>query len=116
MQYFGHLGVDPDSDADGDRATNLQEYQAGTNPTNAASAFRLLSASKTNNDLRLSWTTVGGHSYVAQIATNLISPATNFADISPVIATLGNGEGATNYLHLGGATNRTRYYRVRLVP
>ena len=45
--YFGHtngLAADlsrPQDDADGDGATNLEEYQAGTNPTNAPSVFKL---------------------------------------------------------------------------
>lgn len=33
INYFGHLGVNPSADADGDGYTNLQEYQNGTNPT-----------------------------------------------------------------------------------
>lgn len=32
-RYFGHLGVDPNADPDGDGLTNLQEYQQGTDPT-----------------------------------------------------------------------------------
>ena len=32
-QYFGHIGVDPQADPDGDGLTNLQEYQQGTDPT-----------------------------------------------------------------------------------
>lgn len=31
--YFGHMGVDPNADADGDGWTNLQEFLNGTNPT-----------------------------------------------------------------------------------
>ena len=33
IQYFGHLGVDPSADPDGDGLTNLEEYQLGRNPT-----------------------------------------------------------------------------------
>ncbi len=33
--YFGHLGVDPQADPDGDGLSNLQEYQYHTNPTKA---------------------------------------------------------------------------------
>ena len=46
--YFGHTnGLAADQsraqdDADGDGMTNLQEYQAGTNPTNAVSVFKLV--------------------------------------------------------------------------
>ena len=32
QQYFGHMGVDPNADADGDGQTNAQEYASGTNP------------------------------------------------------------------------------------
>jgi len=117
LQYFGQYGIDPDGDADGDGMSNLREYYAGTNPTNAASAFRLLSATKTNNNIRLDWTAVGGHSYVVQVATNSPSGAiTNFIDLSPLIAVGGSNETTTNYIHFGAATNRASYYRVRLGP
>ncbi len=33
MHYFGHLGVDPGADPDGDGMTNLEEYRKGTDPT-----------------------------------------------------------------------------------
>ena len=46
MQYFGHLGVDPNADPDGDGISNYWEYVAGTNPTVAAGA-------DTNNVIKL---------------------------------------------------------------
>ena len=33
LRYFGHLGVDPNADPDGDGISNLQEYQYGIDPT-----------------------------------------------------------------------------------
>ncbi len=33
LRYFGHLGVDPDADPDGDGIRNLEEYQSGISPT-----------------------------------------------------------------------------------
>jgi GH25 family lysozyme M1 (1,4-beta-N-acetylmuramidase) len=116
VQYFGSIGATPQLDFDGDGASNLAEYFAGTNPTNAASAFRFTGALWSNDSIRLDWTTVGGRSYAVQFAANLTGSPTNFADLSSVIAVSGSTEGVTNYLHVGGATNSAGYYRVRLVP
>jgi hypothetical protein len=33
MRYFGHLGVDPNADPDGDGLTNIEEFRKGTDPT-----------------------------------------------------------------------------------
>jgi hypothetical protein len=41
---------------------------------------------------------------------------TGFSDLSPVIEAGGTNEGTTNYVHLNGATNRARYYRVWVQP
>lgn len=38
-QYFGHLGVNPNDDSDADGVSNLQEYQAGSNPLSATMVF-----------------------------------------------------------------------------
>jgi hypothetical protein len=85
--------------------------------TPAVSVLRVLSVARTNNAVLVNWTTVGGHGYVVQGVTNTSgSLTTNFLDLSPVIAVDGTNEGTTNYLHVGGATNRGSYYRVRLEP
>jgi T5SS/PEP-CTERM-associated repeat protein len=105
---------DAAADRDGDKMSDLEEYLAGTNPTNSASSLRILSQIRTNNDMRVSWTAVGGKTYVLQAGT---TPTSGFADLSPVIAVPGSGETVTNWLHTGGATNQPgRYYRVRLGP
>jgi hypothetical protein len=41
MEYFGALNVDPYADPDNDGLCNLDEYQLGTNPTNAYSVTPL---------------------------------------------------------------------------
>ncbi len=35
LHYFGHIGVDPNADPDGDGLSNIQEYRYHTNPTKA---------------------------------------------------------------------------------
>jgi len=105
--------LDPDSDG----MSSLREYLSGTNPTNAASVFRILSAGPVNADFAVSWTTVGGYRYVVQTVTNASGDwPTNFLDLSPVIPVGGTNEGTTNYLHEGGATNEGGFYRVRVQP
>jgi hypothetical protein len=106
----GVAGTDPDHDG----MSNLQEYLAGTNPTNAASCFKITSVTTTNGNVRVSWSAVGGRSYVLQ-TNSIIGSA--FADASPVIAVPGTGQMVTNYLDSGiSAFNQSRFYRVRLGP
>ena len=113
QQYFGALtGTDPNADPDKDGATNLSEWLAGTNPLQAASAFRILSVQRTNQDVRITWSTVGGHNYVLQSAPGIVGGVTNFTDLS-AISVDGTNEATTNFLHLGGGTNRALFYRVR---
>jgi len=116
-QQYGFDPLDPtvaSADPDHDGMNNLQEYLAGTNPTNAASRLAITSLEFTNGDVRVNWSAVGGKSYVVQ--TNSVL-GTSFADASPVIAVPGTNGTATNYLDPGVATNsQTHFYRIRLAP
>jgi glucose/arabinose dehydrogenase len=125
QQYFGGSGTSTNSvscatcDPDGDGFGNLPEYLAGTDPTNSASSpFRITAVVRTNSDVLVTWTTMGGKSNVVQ-ATNGTGGnySNNFADLSPIIVPNGVALASTNYLDIGGAANSpARYYRVRLVP
>lgn len=54
----------PDADEDGDGRNNLQEYQANTNPTNAASVLRIVGASRDGNgQFMMAWESIGGTRY-----------------------------------------------------
>jgi hypothetical protein len=64
--YFGSLGATiPGADPDGDGAVNLAEYLAGTDPTNAASVFRL-GVSPDTNGAAFEVTTRPGRTYGVQ--------------------------------------------------
>ncbi|HUK83993.1 MAG TPA: thrombospondin type 3 repeat-containing protein [Verrucomicrobiae bacterium] len=105
------------ADSDGDGLTDLQEYLAGTDPTNNASAFRITSVVRTNNNIRVTWMTGIGKTNALQRTAGGAggSYSTNsFAAIFTVTNTVGT---VTNYVDIGAATNSpARYYRVRLVP
>lgn len=89
LQYFGHLtGTDPNADPDHDGMSNLAEWIAGTNPTNAASSLRLTSISATNHSaIAVSWSSVAGKYYWLERTTNLTTGfgviATNITATSP---------------------------------
>ena len=97
--------------------SNTNEFLAGTDPTNGASAFRITSVVRTNDDLFISWMTGVGRTNALQATVgdaNGNYQTNGFADLFTVFNTTGS---VTNYTDPGAATNtRTRYYRVRLVP
>lgn len=119
-QQYGFDPFDPtvdNADPDGDGFTNLQEYLAGTDPTNSASVFCITSLAATGNDLLVSWKTGIGRTNALQATAGDGSGSyntNNFTDIFTVTNTVGS---VTNYLDPGAATNfPSRFYRVRLVP
>jgi T5SS/PEP-CTERM-associated repeat protein len=108
---FDPLTPHANVDSDGDGLTDLQEFLAGTDPTNSASAFRITSVAQEGNDVRVMWMTAPGKTNALQATSESV---TNFTDIFTVTNTVGS---TTNYLDVGAVTNwTTRFYRVRLVP
>ncbi|HUI07585.1 MAG TPA: hypothetical protein VL486_11350 [Verrucomicrobiae bacterium] len=124
MQYFHHpTGSEGDhsragDDADGDGFTNLQEYQAGTDPTDSASVFHIIEIVPDGDDVLITWTAVGGKRYVLQTTTGSSGGFTNdFVDLNPAFIAHGTGETTITVLHLGAAAGSpARFYRVRLMP
>ena len=118
-QQFGFDVFDPavaGTDSDGDGFNNLQEFLAGTDPTNSASYFHITNIMRTGNDLRVTWMMGPGKTNALERTAGAAgSFATNgFTAIFIATNTVGT---ITNYLDVGGATNKpARYYRVRLVP
>jgi len=114
LRYFGSTGnTTGSSDADGDGHTDLEEFYAGTNPTNANSQVRIESLTPEGPDLRIAWRTVGGQTNIVQTATTMMN---SFSDLGSLTIT-GSGDVLTNYLDAGAATNGLeRYYRIRVTP
>lgn len=117
-QQYGLDPSDPTvtgADPDGDGFTNLQEYQAGTDPTNSASSLRITSIVTQGNDISISWSVATGKAYSVQMAT---SPLTNaFGNLATVVVPATPMITGTNYLDAGAATNvGSRFYRIKLVP
>ncbi len=100
----GANGASGDPDADG--MTNLQEFQAGSNPV-----ADIKSIAREGNNVRVTWGAFLGKTNALQAASSL---AVSFGDVHVINNATGT---VTNYLDIGGATNKpSRFYRVRLTP
>ncbi|MBI5773042.1 MAG: hypothetical protein HZA89_04770 [Verrucomicrobia bacterium] len=102
-----HWGLNPlgwpaaGADSDGDGATNLQEFLAGTSPINRGSALRLDMA-RTAQGLWLNWNTEPGNVYQVQFSTNALT-------WQPV-GTARFAPGAADAMAVGGSD--VRLYRI----
>jgi hypothetical protein len=116
LEQFGlHTdGTDDTSDTDGDRANNFQEWRAGTIPTNALSALRLLTPTSFGPDLVVRWVSVPGKSYFLTRSTNL----TIAAGFVPIAQNLPGQPGTTTYTDTNAASSsgRNYFYQVGVEP
>jgi hypothetical protein len=70
------------ADSDGDGMNNWQEYLAGTNPTNAASVFKITSSQmNSGTQFVLRWSSVSNRLYDVTRATNLATGAAAFVPL-----------------------------------
>src|SRR5439155_6441113 len=94
--------ADAGNDPDGDGFTNLQEFQAGTNPTNSASFLGITGIVTEGNHIRITWMTSPGKTNALERTTGAAGSfaTNNFAAITNII-TVGT---VTNYLDVGAAT------------
>lgn len=77
--YFGTIdAVDggPSDDWDGDGSSNLNEWGAGTNPTDPADLFCVEVFSISGTSVDVSWSSVSGKTYAIQKASSLTAPIT----------------------------------------
>jgi hypothetical protein len=112
LTYFGATGLDPNADPDQDGMSNLQEYLAGTNPTNTADVLEITAyATAPGGTTNLvTWTSVPTRFYYLQKTLSLGVPAwldSGLGLITPDGATTTRGSADTNA--------PMRFYRVRAV-
>lgn len=88
-------------DNDGNNLYDLADYAVGP--------FRLLSAQREGNDLRLTWLTAGGRTNFVQAAG---APSGNYSNVSLPLPILRVGLVTTNFLEVGGAGHAARFYRL----
>jgi hypothetical protein len=97
-----------DSDADGHNT--WQEWRCSTDPTNALSVLRLLSASHDGTNVTVTWQSVAAVSYSLERSTNL-SANPPFSLLAP---SLPGQPGTTSFTDTNAAGLAPLFYRVRV--
>ncbi len=118
---------DPNGDADGDGANNLEEYRAGTNPTNALSWLRVIEINRGQTGFQVVWSAVGGTRYrllysdgdvqggFDGVFTPLPRAVTEEMDAAPV-GSPGTMSFTDDLTLTGGPpAHGSRYYRIQVV-
>ena len=114
LRYFGSTAIsNGQTDFDGDGASNLNEFRAGTNPTNALSSLSIRSLTLDGTTTTITWQTVSGRTNVVQIASTLTG---GFTDLSPPLVVTGSGDVLTNYIDANTLNPASRLYRIRTAP
>lgn len=103
-------GADAMLDGDGDGASNLHEYYAGTNPQEAGSALRVLSIEREALQMKICFTSASGRYYRLERASDPLGPWTTVSDhiggTGAVVCLMDDGNGGP------GAC----FYQVKLHP
>jgi hypothetical protein len=115
LQQFG-LPTDGSADAtdlDADGHTTWQEWRCRTNPTNALSALRLLSATPSGNGVTLTWASVAGVNYFLERSTNVAGPPPHF---TPLATAIPGQPVTTSFTDTNAASVSAHFYRVGVMP
>ena len=110
IRHFRSTGTsDGTGDQDGDRFPDRSEYEAGTDPTNAASHLSVSTISiRPGKAIELHWPSVPGRTYAIYSATGLVSTAA-FALVASGLPTTGAENVYTDTTH---SAHTRVFYRV----
>jgi hypothetical protein len=100
------------ADSDGDGLNNWQEWLAGTNPTNAASALLLQQTMVLPGGVTLTWPSVTNRAYFVQRATSMMPPPA-FSLLQSNIPGL---PGTTSFTDTNPPASGPAFYRVGVQP
>lgn len=111
VRYFGTTVAQPHDDADGDGFDNLEEFRAGTNPTEATSVLHIQSVQVQGADAVIQFESVSGKAYRLERTRGLGDPEwTTVIEYMP-----GTGE-VMNVTAPGAVSDGSVFFRLRIVP
>lgn len=112
VAYFGNLSRDGTGDFDGDGVSDIQEFRAGTDPTNSNSVFRVFTVAPIGGgSAHVMWTGNPARNYRVEFKDDL-----NAAAWTALNATI-SWNGSTASITDSTASNSThRYYHVVRLP
>ena len=109
-KFFGDaMRAEARADADGDGASNLHEYIADTDPTQAESVSRIASIRLESGGIEITFPTALGREYRLQFNADLSSPP-GWRNLGPVVV----GDGQMHRAVAAESNEAMRYYRVAI--
>jgi hypothetical protein len=114
LTFFGHMGIDPNADPDGDGQSNLQEYLAGTNPTDGTDYLHITAESFASGgtSATLTWSSVPTRFYYIQ-KTPALNPLPTWFDSG--LSLISPSAGSTTTRSFADINAPMRFYRVEAV-
>jgi len=108
LQYFGTTGVDPNADPDHDGMSNMQEYLAGTDPTDPQSRFQIVRVVPNSSGSLIQWSSAQGKFYTVQRSTDLLTGFVDSQTHIPATAPLNSAQDTSS------TSGGPYFYRIRV--